>query len=339
MKALKIFEPKILKIVDIEEPKIVDKNDVKIKTMTTGICGSDVSMYAGTNTMVVYPRIFGHEMAGEVVEVGSSVENLKVGDHVTVDPVNNCGYCHACREGRPNICYNLKVRGVQGEGFNAEYIVVPKDAVYKLSSSIPWEEACLIEPYTIGFNATSRAGLKPADTLLILGAGTIGQTTLRTALMMGARVIISDIDDEKLETAKNQGAFLTINPARDDLKKIIEENTEGFGPNVVIDAVCIPETVEQSIELAAPGGRVVTLGFSETPSKIQQKHITAKELDIRGSRLNNRKFASVIKSLEDKKINFDDMISHVIDFKDAKDAFEIMLDANTPKKKIVLKYY
>lgn len=339
MKAVKVSKPNLIEVVEVEEPNIQTEDEVKIKVKTVGICGSDVGIYCGTNPMATYPRVIGHEMSGIVEEVGNNVKYIKEGDHVVVDPVNNCGICPACRSGHPNICYNLEVSGVHREGFFSEHIVAKEGSVYKIDKNIPWEKACLVEPFSIGANSTSLAKVTPNDTVLVLGAGTIGQTVIRTALLMGARVIATDFDEEKLDSAKKQGAILTINPNKEEVESEVLKATDNIGPNVVIDTVCLPSTVEQAIRIAAPTGRVITLGFSETPSQIQQKWITAKELTVQGSRLSNRKFPQVIKNISDGKLSLDEMISHTFNYKDIKVAMAKILDKEEKTKKVVLKFY
>lgn len=339
MKAIRMNKPNLLEVVEIDEPEIKASNDVKIKVKSGGICGSDVGIYTGNNPMATYPRILGHEMAGEVVEVGTEVSSVKVGDHVAVDPVNNCGICPACRKGRPNICYELEVSGVHRDGFFSEYFVSPEKNVYKLDKNIPWEQAFLVEPFSIGAESTATAQITPADTVLILGAGNIGQTSSRYAVAMGAKVIVASRNEDKLKVAKEHGVSVVINTSNEDLAQVLKEHTDGMGPDVIIDTICVPETVEQAVELAAPAGRIVTLGFTETPSKIQQKWITSKELKICGSRLNNRRFPQVIQNIEDGKISLDGITSDIYYFEDVQDAMDKILDRSRPTKKVVLKFY
>lgn len=337
MKAVRVNKPMDLEVVEIEEVQISKPNEIKVQVKATGVCGSDVGIYKGTNPMAVYPRIIGHEMSGQIVEVGEDVKNFKIGDRVVIDPVVDDPTTPQSLIGRPNIAVGLQVRGVHIDGFMSEYTITTEQRAYKIPEGISFEEAALIEPFSIGANSCARAEVSPRDIVFVNGAGTIGQTVLRTAVLRGARVIVSDIDNEKLEIAKKNGVYKTINIKG---KNLIEEiyKIVPNGVDVAIDAVCTVKSFEEMCQIVAPAGRVITLGFTEEPSQIQAKWITAKELDIRGSRLSNRKFPEVIRYFEDNRISREDMISHKFNLQDAQKAFDLSLNPNEPNKKILITY-
>ena len=169
MKGVQIVEPNKLQIVDLEKPKIDKENNVLVRMVASGICGSDVGIYHGTNAAATYPRIIGHENVGIVEEVGEGATKVKVGDRVIIDQVTACGHCYACRKGRPNVCGNLKVRGVHIDGGYREYMAVPDKDCYLVPEMLSDEEAVMIEPTTIAVQCCSRAELESEDTVMIIG--------------------------------------------------------------------------------------------------------------------------------------------------------------------------
>lgn len=330
MKALRIPEANVIELVDVEEPNIKQANDVKVKIKRVGICGSDMHIYHGTNPLATYPRIVGHEVVGEVVEVGEDVKSVAAGDHVVIEPISYCGECYACKSGRPNVCKDVSVFGVHEDGGMREFAVLPEKQVHKVDSEIDWDEAVMAEPYTIGAQAIWRGNVQAGQTVFIQGAGPIGITVLKMAKLQGATVIISDLTDERLEFAKENGADYMINPSKVDTVDKINEITNDEGANVVIDAVGMPDTFELSVEVASPAGNVVTLGFNKTPSSIALMPITKKELTITGSRLQTNQFKKVIDLINTKKLTHDGLVTHRFSIDDAKEAFEFI--ENNPDK-------
>lgn len=338
MKAVMISKPYDLKIIDMENPKITEHDNVLIKMKAAGICGSDVHIYHGQNAAATYPRVIGHEMVGEVVEVGAGVSKVKVGDRVIVDQVVNCGECYACKKGRGNVCANLKVRGVHIHGGYREYIAVPESDVYILPDSLSYEDAVMIEPTTIAIQSCSRAKLCKEDTLLILGCGALGSSILRIARLTGATIIAVDVVDEKIEEAKKNGAKYGINLLKEDIVARARELTGGYGPTVSIDAACTKDSLATLLELTGNAGRVITMGFSVEPTEVTQFKITSKELDVIGSRLQNKKFQEAINLIEEGKLDLSNSISHTFNFLDAQEAFDFVDSKDPSIRKIVLTF-
>ena len=235
MKGVQIVEPNKLQIVDLEKPQIDKENNVLVRMVAAGICGSDVGIYHGTNAAATYPRIIGHENVGIVEEIGEGVTRVKVGDRVIIDQVTACGHCYACRKGRPNVCGNLKVRGVHIDGGYREYMAVPDRDCYLVPEILSDEEAVMIEPTTIAVQCCSRAELESEDTVMIIGSGALGSSILRIVKLYNPKaIIVTDIDDAKLEEAKKNGATYTINSLKEDVPAKAHELTEGYGPTVTI---------------------------------------------------------------------------------------------------------
>lgn len=338
MKAVQIVKPYELKVIDVEMPVIDEKNNVLIKMTAAGICGSDVGIYHGTNAAATYPRIIGHEMVGKVAEIGSSVKNLKVGDRVIINQVTSCGHCYPCRIGRGNVCDHLAVRGVHIDGGYREYMAVPESDCYVLPDSLSDEDAVMIEPATIGIQSCTRAELVKDDMLLIYGSGALGSSILKTARLICDHIIVADIQDDKLETAKKNGAAYTINTLKEDLQEKVKEYTHMRGATVSIDAVCSKDSLTQLLQATGNAGRVMTMGFSTSPTEITQFAITSKELDVRGSRLQNKMFGKAIELIDEGKLDLSGSVSHTFPLIRAQEAFDFV-DSHDPSiRKIVLTF-
>lgn len=338
MKAIKVIKPGDIQIVEEEMPKITEPHQVLVKVKAAGICGSDISIYKGTSPVATYPRVIGHEFAGEVVEIGSEVSNVQIGDHVSINPVTSCGTCPACKKGRSNVCASLSVIGVHRDGGFREYAVVPANNAIKISKDIPWNQAGIIEPYTIAAQVVTRGNIQSGDNVLILGCGPIALTILQVSKMLGANCIMSDIVDGRLERAKEFGADLVINSFTEDIKEKVMEATNGFGVDVAIDAACVGITLQQAVTCTGAAGTVVTMGFSDKPSNIPELAITAKELEIKGSRLNNNMFPKVVEWIESGKIDNSKIITDSVNFNDVLAGFDKIKNDPENTLKVILNF-
>ena len=339
IKGIQIVKPEELRIIEMDMPEIDEKNNVLVKIKASGICGSDIGIYHGTNAAATYPRVIGHEIVGEVVEAGPTAKKVKVGDRVIIDQVTACGHCYACRIGRPNVCQHLAVRGVHIDGGYREYMAVPDTDCYLLPDSLRYEDAVLIEPTTIAIQACSRAQITAEDEVLIMGMGALGSRMLSIAKLSGAKIIVADIVDEKLQEALQNGAAHAINLLTENLdEKVKEYTTDAYGPTLSIDCACTKDSLGTLIRVTGNAGRVITMGFSVSPTEVTNFGITSKELDIRGSRLQNRKFQQAIDLLNDGKLDLDHKISHTFHYLDAQKAFDFADSRDPSIRKIVLMF-
>ncbi|MEK3886851.1 zinc-binding alcohol dehydrogenase family protein [Bacillus sp. FSL K6-3431] len=338
MKAIRIPEANKIEVLDVPESRIEQANEVKVKIKRVGICGSDMHIYHGTNPLATYPRIVGHEVAGEIIEIGTNVNKVAVGDHVVIEPITYCGECYACKSGRPNVCKEVSVFGVHEDGGMREFAILSEGQVHKVDPEIDWDEAVMAEPYTIGAQATWRGNVQEGQTVFIQGAGPIGITVLKMAKLRGATVIISDFTNERLVFAKENGADYTINPSEVDIESKINEITNDEGANVVIDAVGMPQTFELSMKVASVAGNVVLLGFNATPSSIAQMLITKKELTITGSRLQTNQFGKVVELINEKKLTHNGLITHKFPLSKVKEAFTFVEENPQLVRKAVIEF-
>ncbi len=306
----------------VEERVIVASlgpNYVLIDVKAVGICGSDVRAYRGTQPFQTYPRILGHELAGEV---SHSVGDLEEGRAVTFEPLIRCGECYPCREGRYNCCSNLKVVGVHADGGMCDAMWAPRELVHPLPAGISMEEGALIEPLAIACQAVGRSRLKRNESALVIGAGPIGLLTVQVAKSLGAEVYVSEVDPRRLELAKKLGADAAIDPKAGDVNARIDELTMGEGPVVVIEAVGSESTIRQAINVVSPAGRVVIVGLCSRPMELMPADLIRKELDVMGSRNSSGKFPEAIRMVEAGEVRVSELITHRFPLEEAPRVFD-----------------
>ena len=241
MKALLIDKPGSTRLIEKDLPTPGPK-EVLLRTRVVGFCGSDLTTFRGLNPLVSYPRIPGHEIGATIEVVGSEVPaTWQIGQDVLVLPYTACGACAACRQGRANCCQHNETLGVQRDGAMVEYFVAPHDKLLK-SSKLSLRELALVEPLTVGFHSVARGRVGPDDTVAVFGCGAIGLGVIAGAAFRGARVIAIDVDDNKLELAQRCGATIGINSVKGSLHAQLQELTDGHGPEVIVEAVGLPQT-------------------------------------------------------------------------------------------------
>lgn len=338
MKAVQVVYPNDLRVIDMEKPVLDEKNNILVRMTAAGICGSDVGIYHGTNAAATYPRVIGHEIVGVVAEIGEGVNSLKVGDRVIVNQVTSCGHCYPCSIGRGNVCDELKVRGVHIDGGYREFIAVNESECYILPEGLSDTDAVMIEPTTIAIQVCSRAELKKEDMLLILGAGALGSTILKVAREICDHIVVADIMDDKLEDAKKNGAKYTVNVLKEDLNEKLREYTYGHGSTVSIDASGTKDSLLTLLKVTGNAGTVITTGFNNSPVDANQFLITSKELDVRGSRLQNKMFGKAIEMIKEGKLDLKGSVSHTFPLTKAQDAFDFVDSRDPSIRKVVLTF-
>ena len=327
MKAMvleKFGKPMVLKKV----PKpIMGRDDILLRVKACGLCGTDIKIYDGEVKTVSLPLIPGHELAGEVAELGSRVEGYRVGDHGVVHIYIPCGSCYQCRRGRENNCaHQLKRIGFEDDGGFGEYVCIPARNLCKISRDIPFEQACILS----GSIATPLHGirtqgrLEKGETVAIVGLGGLGIHALQLAVVMGARVVAIDIAEEKLEAARHFGAEGTINSLKIDFVSEIRKLTDGEGADLIVEAIGgsqIPAVLEKSIQSLRLGGRLVLLGYQYGQSfSLDPQKVVYDELEIIGARASVRQdLVDVISLVESGKIK--PIISECFPLEQANEAF------------------
>jgi 2-desacetyl-2-hydroxyethyl bacteriochlorophyllide A dehydrogenase len=312
MKAVTLSGPGHVSVADIPEPNRT-AGDLLLQVERVGLCGTDLNSYRGKNPLVTYPRVIGHEIAATVLEGSSTVP---AGTRVAVSPYTHCGNCPACHRGRVNACQFNQTLGVQRDGAMTERLAVPEANVY--SSSLSLKELCLVEPLTVGVHAVARARVSPQDIVAVYGCGGVGLGAIAGSAFCGAQTIAIDVDEEKLETARAAGATHLIHSRRESVDDRLKQITDGRGPDVIIEAIGLPETFRSAVEQVAFTGRVVYIGYAKEPVSYETRLFVQKELDILGSRnALPEDFRKVISILETGRFPVDRTVSAIVPLAEA----------------------
>ena len=302
MKSVCLKQPGEISLVDIPRTER-GEGQILIKVRSAGICGSDIGAYKGVNPLVSYPRIIGHEIAGEVVEVPDDEVELIPGDRVILEPYVYCGHCYPCSIGHTNCCENLTVRGVHIEGGMAEYVSHPRHLLHKVPDSIPWNLVPMAEPLVISMHAVKQSETKAGEHVVIFGAGQIGLLAAQYALTIGAIPIVVDPVDERLALARSLGITHTVNPVSSDALEAIKTITNGRMAEVVIEASGAAPAIRNAIDYVSYAGRISLVGWPKNDIALPTALITKKELTIRGSRNSVGQFPESLRLIAEGKIN------------------------------------
>ncbi len=262
MKAVVIKNPGEAVVESITEPVSSGEN-LLLKVRMIGLCGSDLNSFRGKNPMVTFPRIPGHEVAATIVSGSKENPALAAGVNVTMSPYTNCGKCASCLRQRPNACQFNETLGVQRDGALTEYISMPENKLY--TGRLTIKELCLVEPLTVGFHAVARGRVTAQDSVAVFGCGGVGLGAIAASGFRGARTIGIDVDDDKLNLARKTGAAETINTSKESLHQRLLDLTNGLGPDVIIEAIGLPQTFRAAVEEVAFTGRVVYIGYAKEP--------------------------------------------------------------------------
>jgi 2-desacetyl-2-hydroxyethyl bacteriochlorophyllide A dehydrogenase len=318
MKALTLLGAGEVRVSDFAEPS-PQPGDLLLQVELAGFCGSDLNSFRGTNPLVSYPRVLGHEIAATVLKGN---REIPAGTHVTVSPYTSCGICPACRRARTegvreNACRHNQTLGVQRDGAIAERIAIPATKVYP-SPTLTMKQLCLVEPLTVGFHAVARGRVTADDTVAVLGCGGVGLGAIAGAAARGARTIAVDLDAKKLRVAELAGATDLIDASRDDIHERLRALTNGDGPDVVLEAIGLPSTFQLAVEAVAFTGRVVYIGYAKEPVAYESRLFVQKELDILGSRnALPADMHAVMQLLEAGRFPVDEAITRIVSLDEA----------------------
>jgi len=315
MKAIYLKKAGDIQVTEIPKPSR-GENEIMVKIHGMGICGSDIGAYLGTNPLVSYPRIIGHELVGEISEVAQDEKEFKVGDRVALEPYVYCGKCYPCRIGRTNCCENLKVLGVHIDGGMSEYFSHPRHLVHKLPSDLPWDILAMAEPLTISMHAVHRSRIKDGEHVVITGCGPIGMLAAQYAQTLGAIPIMVDPVDERLQFAEKNGVNHTVNPAKVDAVMEIRKITKERMAEVVLEASGSAAAIRSSIDYVSYAGRIALVGWPKAEVSLPTALFTKKELDIVGSRNSVKEFPASIRLIAEKKVSVTSVITKTIKFEE-----------------------
>ncbi len=327
---------------DVPMPVLAD-HDVLIKVEAVGICGSDVHYYQHGRIgdfVVEGDFILGHECAGEVVEIGSGVKTLKVGDRVALEPGKTCGKCEFCKTGRYNLCPDVEFFATPPyHGVFSNYVAHPEDMCFKLPENVSNVEGALVEPLAVGLHAANQGGVKLGDTVIIYGSGCIGLVSLLASKAMGAsKIILVDVLENRLKTALKLGATHVINPMEADVLKTVAEITQGKGAHVVIDTAAAEVTVKQTVDVLKTGGTIVLVGMTvKDEVAFNFMKLMGKEGTLKTIFRYRNLYPVAINAIASGVINVKDIVSHEFDFEDTKEAFDFVVNNAQDVVKAVIK--
>ncbi len=288
MKAAVLHGVEDLRLEQRPIPRLERPEDVLIRIRAVGVCGSDIHYYRQGRIgdfVVEAPMILGHEAAGEVVEIGPEVANVKPGDRVAIEPGVPCRKCEACRTGRYNLCPDVVFMATPPvDGAFCEYVVMPWDYVFPLPEHLTFAEGAMMEPLSVGFHAARRGGVTVGDVVAVLGAGPIGICALQACRAFGATtVIITDPVPQRLDFARKMGATHTINAGSEDVAARVADITGGRGVDCVVECAGAPNTLALGLSLPRRGGSVVVVGLPAMDSlALPVGYVTRMELDVKG---------------------------------------------------------
>jgi 2-desacetyl-2-hydroxyethyl bacteriochlorophyllide A dehydrogenase len=321
MKTLVCTEPGKFTYATGEKPAL-QKGQAIIKIKRIGICGTDLHAFEGTQPYFNYPRILGHELAGELVEFDAA-PGFEVGEAVSFIPYFNCGECIACRKGKPNCCTKMQVCGVHVDGGMVEYLSVPSSSLLH-GEGLSYDELALVEPLAIGAHGVRRAGVEAGEFVLVIGAGPIGLGTMEFARIAGAQVIALDINEQRLQfcTDKLKVAH-TVNASSPDVTEQIKAITNGDMPTVVIDATGSSKAINNAFHYMAHGARYVLIGLQKGDIAFSHPEFHKREGTLMSSRNATRQdFEHVIANMKSGAIKPTTYITHRVLFDNVKEEFE-----------------
>lgn len=332
MKCLELNKPFDFRWAEKKYPDDLRSGEALIKIHRVGICGTDYHAFRGKQPFFNYPRVLGHELGAEVIalRIDDASQNpaaVKVGDRVSVEPYLNCGLCQPCRNSSPNCCEHLKVLGVHMDGGLTEYLSVPTAKLHP-SEKLDFEQLALVETLGIGAHAVYRAGVSAIDTVLVIGAGPIGLAVTQFVKIAGAKVLVLDINQQRLDFAQehmsadqvilNDEAFDT-----DTLRELLGGNL----PTAVFDATGHPDSMNRAFELVAFGGRLAFVGLFMGDVSFHDPLFHRRELTILASRNSlPQDFGRIIKLMEQGQVNTNSWLTHRADFGEIPTIFENWLN-------------
>lgn len=341
MKVLEVIDKEKFKLRNIEEPHLKD-DEVLIKVSYCGICGSDLPRYFD-GAVHQFPQVLGHEFSGSVVKTGKEIKDLEVGTLVTAAPLVPCFKCDLCLSGEPAMCKNYSFIGSRRQGAMATHVAVPRKNVVVLPNSIDLKTASLIEPLTVAIHGIDLLDLNFYEDFLILGSGTIGLMTL-VALQNRSKgtITVVDINDDKLELAKELGANTVINSLETNLEEYYEKNEK---PTVILETAGSAITQVQAISLSKEKTKIVYMGtctknITFKPEVFEK--ILRNELTIKGSWMSysapfpGYEWDASIQIVEEQKEKLNKVITHIYPLEKAEEAFNKVVDRTDHVAKVLL---
>lgn len=320
MKALVFHGRKDLRLEDVAETSVLGAREVRLKVKRAGICHTDFNEYAHGPLYVAasphprtgrsVPLVLGHEFSGEVVETGSAVRRVTVGDRVAVNAVDSCRNCFYCRRGQYALCPSAAYIGFARDGGFAQFSVVPEDCCYQLSEEVSYDAGALVEPLSVAVHAVRQAGAGVGSRTAVVGGGTVGLCTLQALRAAGARdVFVVEKAEAKKRFSESLGASAFINPEKTNPAKAIHELTDGLGADVTFECVGSPAAMATAVSVTRSGGIMCIVGIFPGPFQFDFNSLVSSEKNIVTSLAYGDEFPIVIKMLADRRLQAEPLIT------------------------------
>lgn len=342
MKAVFLEDKSYMEYKDTLKPT-PENGEIRVKVKRVSICGSDIKRYISGHRM--YPIILGHECAGVIEAVGNGVDKILLGKHASIIPLIPCFSCSQCERGLYSACENYSFIGSRQPGGFAEYLVLPEKNAFIMPEEIPLEHAALIEPSTVARHMLSMGKFDEGESAVVLGVGSIGLFIVQWLRIMNAKQIICiDISEENLEIAKKLGAHTTINPLTDNVRSTIQKITKD-GVDVSFEAAGVPQTLNETVYITRPRGRIVLAGNQPIEKFIQLsffEELMRGELSLTGNFMSfsspfpGHEWTETLDAIKKEKLDMDTMISHRFSLSETPEIFAKIKDKKLSFRKIML---
>ncbi len=331
MKAVVYLGKERVELREVDPPKRRE-GEVLLRVKRVGICGTDLHVYQGDlDWRVKVPLVMGHELCAEVVEAGPGA-GVACGDRVVVEPTVSCGRCPACRRGHRHVCQRLNFMGVDSWGAFQEYWCVPQDRLHKIPDALDDVEGALVEPLAVAVHDVRRAPVEVGDRAVVIGGGPIGLLVALVARLAGAEVALTEVNPFRLEKARAFG-LRAVNPKEEDLKRWVEEWTEGAGADLVFEVSGSPAGARAMTEVARVRGTICLVGMHAAPPAVDLHQFFARELSLVGCRVYEPvDFDRAIRVAASGALDLKAMVTDILPLKDAAQGFEKMRQGGTVMK-------
>ena len=326
MKYIVCEKPREFLLKEKEAP-VRKENEALLQINKVGICGTDLHAYAGNQAYFEYPKILGHELASQVMDIGENDKGIKIGDKVVVMPYVSCGVCFACNKGKTNCCENITVLGVHADGGMQEQISVPIDVLLP-ANHLSDDQMAIVEPLAIGAHAIRRSGIVPDETVAVVGCGPIGIGIMKLAQIAGAKVIALDTNTQRLNYAKDKIGVDHVVNAGDNALREVTEITNGDLCAVVFDASGNKNALEACPDYMSHGGRFVLVGLNKGELTYLHPKVHAKEMTLLCSRNATQEDFEHVMSILDQ-FPTSSFITHNVPFIEMIEHFDSWLDPAT----------
>ncbi len=333
----KMTAPHKIEIQTVPVPELLP-GQVMVLIKRIGICGSDIHVYHGLHPYVIYPVTQGHEVSGEIIQIGTGVSGLTIGQKVTIEPQIYCGECHPCRHGKYNLCENLKVMGFQATGSASEYFAVDASKVTPFPEIMSYDEGAMLEPLAVTVHACKRVGDVSGLKIAVLGAGPIGILLCQTLKAFGAaEVLVTDISDTRLNLAKICGADHIVNTNTTDFGKAVIELFGSDKADIIYDCAGNNVTMNQAIQNARKGSIIFLVAVFAGMATVDLAKLNDSEIDLYTSMMyRHDDYLEAIRIVSEKRVNLAPLVSKHFPFSEYAQAYEYIDNNRETTMKVLI---